>query len=239
VRNTSEYGGFGSRLASLNKEQLDSKGLSRYYDGYSPDDIWAVVSHGIDPVNGKELFQKKNGDLSYTYDPDDIVRVGNLRPTLEGIVTTSFAYKDFTFTANARYRIGGYVFNSALYDKVENIGSPVISNNTLAPMFPNLDKRALYDRWQKPGDVAQFSAINALSTTPMSSRFVEKDNHLIGESFNIGWRSSAAWVRSLRFQTIGLNLYLNDIFRIESIKSERGLDYPFSRSGSFSVNLSF
>jgi hypothetical protein len=73
----------------------------------------------------------------------------------------------------------------------------------------------------------------------MSSRFIEKDNHFIGESFNIGWRSSAAWIRNLHLQTLSFNFYLNDIFRFESIKSERGLDYPFSRSGSFSMNVSF
>jgi hypothetical protein len=73
----------------------------------------------------------------------------------------------------------------------------------------------------------------------MSSRFIEKDNHLIGESFSLSWRSSAAWVKRMRLQTVGANFYLNDIFRIESIKSERGLDYPFSRSASFSLNVSF
>ncbi len=238
VRTSSVYGGFGDRLASLNKDELASNGLSRYYDGYSPDDMWAVVSKGIDPATGHEIFQKKNGQLSYYYDPADIARVGNTRPKLEGILTTTFTYKDFTFGANARYRLGGYVFNTALYNKVENI-SIVNSGTNLVPIVPNLDKRALYDRWQKPGDVSEFSAIDLSSASPMSSRFVEKDNHLIGESFNIGWRSSAAWIRSMHLQTIGLNFYLNDIFRIESIKSERGLDYPFSRSSSFSLNVSF
>ncbi len=238
VKTSSVYGGFGDRLAALNKDELASNGLSRYYDGYSPDDIWAVVSHGIDPATGQEIFQKKNGTLNYYYDPADIVRVGNTRPKVEGIITTTFTYKDFNFGANARYRIGGYVFNSALYDKVENINLTP-SGAILVPLTANLDRRALYDRWQKPGDVTQFTAINTGNPSPMSSRFVEKDNHLIGESFNIGWRSSAAWIRSLHLQTIGLNFYLNDIFRIESIKSERGLDYPFSRTASFSLNVSF
>jgi TonB-linked SusC/RagA family outer membrane protein len=238
VQSKSTYSGFGNRLSSLNKEELESNGLQRYYDGYSPDDIWAVQSHGIDPATGHELFQKKNGDISYVYDPNDIVRVGNTRPNIEGILTTTFTYKDFSLGANARYRIGGYVVNNALYNKVENLGNTT-SGQGIVNVLPNLDRRALYDRWQKPGDVAQFTAITQYSANPISSRFVEKDNHIIGESFNLSWRSSAQWIRNLHLQTIGATFYLNDIFRLESVKSERGVDYPFSRSASFSLNVSF
>jgi TonB-linked SusC/RagA family outer membrane protein len=235
VQTKSTYGGFGNRLASLNKEELESSGLQRYYDGFSPDDIWAVKSHGIDPATGHELFQKKNGDISFVYDPNDIVRVGNTRPKIEGILTTTFTYKDFSLGANARYRIGGYVVNDALYNKVENLGIVTTQGGVL----PNLDRRALYDRWQKPGDIAQFTSITQYNANPISSRFVEKDNHIIGESFNLSWRSSAQWIRSLHLQSLGATFYLNDIFRLESVKSERGLDYPFARSASFSLNVSF
>ncbi|WP_165806613.1 SusC/RagA family TonB-linked outer membrane protein [Chitinophaga parva] len=235
VQSKSTYGGFGNRLAALNKAELDSKGLERYYDGYSPDDIWAVRSLGIDPATGHELYQKKNGQISFVYDPQDIVRVGNTRPEVEGIVSTNFTYKDFSLGANARYRVGGYVFNSALYNKVENISMV----NGMGTVVPNLDRRALYDRWQKPGDIAQFTSLTQYSANPISSRFVEKDNHIIGESFNLGWRSSAQWIRNLRLQSLSATFYVNDIFRVESVKSERGLDYPFARSASFSLNVSF
>lgn len=237
VQAKSTYGGFGNRLSSLNKEQLASNGLQRYYDGYSPDDIWAVQSRGIDPATGHELLQKTNGDISYVYDPNDIVRVGNTRPNIEGILSTTFTYKDFSIGANARYRTGGYVVNNALYNKVENIGNA--NGGTIVNVLPNLDRRALYDRWQKPGDVAQFLSITQSTPNPITSRFVEKDNHMIGESFNFTWRSSAQWVKNLHLQNLGATFYLNDIFRLESVKSERGLDYPFSRSASFSLNASF
>ena len=230
------YGGFANRLASLNKIQQDSRGLARFYDGYSPDDIWAVVSRGIDPATGKELFEKRDGTLTNFYDPADIVRVGNTRSKWEGVVGTSFSYKEFSFSANARYKIGGYVFNSALYSKVENIGALSLG---LGNVRPNLDKRALYNRWQKPGDVSEFSSITELSPAPMSSRFVQKESNFIGESFSLSWRSSAGWVKKLHVQSLGANLYLNDIFRIESVLSERGLEYPFARSAGFSVNVSF
>lgn len=228
---TSAYSGLSNRLATLNATELNSNGLNRYYDGYSPDDIWAVVSRGVDPATGQEIFQKKDGTLTFTYDPADIVKVGNLRPKMEGVVNTSFTYKDFTFSAMLRYRIGGDIFNDALYNKVENI--------SVENLIYNQDKRALYSRWQKPGDVTEFVGISQFTGSPKSSRFVEEDTHFIGESFNIGWRSYAGWIRKLQLQSLGINFYANDIFRLEKVQTERGIDYPYARSASFSINATF
>ncbi len=227
---TSKYGGFADKLATLNKQQQQSNGLTRYYDGYSPDDVWAVVSRGVDPATGQEVFQKKDGSLTFNYDPADIVKVGNTRPQTEGIISTSFTYKNFSMGGNIRYLLNGYVFNSALYSKVENVGGTGV--------VTNLDKRALYDRWQKPGDIAQFTAIGS-GSTPMSSRFLQKDSHFMGESFNVSWRSSGGWVRDLKLQSLGVTFYLNDIFRLQKVLTERGIDYPYARTASFSLNVSF
>jgi TonB-linked SusC/RagA family outer membrane protein len=228
---TSVYGGLGNSLTKLNQQEQSSNGLIRYSDGYSPDDMWAVVSRGIDPATGNEIFQKKDGTLTFTYDPDDIVNVGNSRPKIEGVINSTFTYKDFTFGANIRYSLGGYIENSALYNKVENI--------SITDVYYNQDKRALYDRWQKPGDVSQFKAISNTSYTPMSSRFIEKDNYFDGESFSLGYRVQTGWVRRLHMQSLNFTAYLNDIFYLESIKTERGIDYPYARTVSFSVSASF
>lgn len=225
----SEFQGLGNSLAKLNESQTSNKGLQRYLDGYSPQDLWAVVSKGVDPASGQELFLKKDGTLTFTYSTDDIVKVGNSRPTIEGGINTSFTYKEFTFGAVMRYRMGGYVFNNALYSKVENIG--ILERR-------NVDRRALYDRWQQPGDLTQFTAISSRSSN-LSSRFIQKDSHLVGESINMSWRSAAPWVKQLRLQMITVTGYLNDIFRLEKIRSERGIEYPYARTAGLSVNLSF
>jgi TonB-linked SusC/RagA family outer membrane protein len=225
------YGNFSNKLQALNKQQLDNRGLVRYTDGYSPDDMWAVVSRGIDPATGQEIFQKKDGTYTFQYSTDDIVKVGNTRPVMEGVINSSFTYKSFTFGGNLRYRIGGYVFNSALYSRVENI--------SLQNLVYNQDKRALYERWKQPGDVSQFKSILLNSTTPMSSRFVQKDSHFVGESFSLNWRAYSGWIKALKLQSLNCSLYMNDIFRLESVKTERGLGYPFARSASFSINATF
>lgn len=222
------YGGLEDKLANLNEEQTKNRGINRFADGYSPDDIWTVVSRGVDPATGNELYQKKDGTLSFYYSTDDIVKVGNARPEIEGGINTSFSFRDFTFGAVLRYRIGGYVMNNALYNKVENVGY----------LRENLDKRALYDRWQKPGDETQFTNIKN-TVANLTSRFVQEDNHFIGESFSLGWRTNAKWLNKLNLQTLSATMYMNDIFRLEKIKTERGIDYPYARRVSLSVNVSF
>ncbi|WP_169515980.1 SusC/RagA family TonB-linked outer membrane protein [Gaetbulibacter saemankumensis] len=227
-----EYGGFGNKLQNLDEDAIDSNSLRRFRDGASPDDIWAVPSLGIDPATGQEVFLKHNGQTTFDYDYDDEVVVGNLRPTMEGVLSTSFNYKAFNIGLNVRYRFGGQIFNSALYDKVENISRADINFNQ--------DKRALYDRWQLPGDQSRFKAISLLDTTPISSRFVEDENVLIGESINVGYRvTSQSWVAALGLQSLRFTAYMNDIFRISTVDAERGIEYPFARTVSFSINASF
>ncbi len=227
---TSEYFNIGNKLDFMN-EKGSSTSLRRYYDGASPDDIWAVRSAGIDPATGREIFIKKDGSYTFQYDANDEVVVGSTAKDLEGVFSVSFYYKQFSASVNLRYQLGAQTFASALYNKVENI--------TEQGMYYNQDKRALYDRWQKPGDKAKFKAINNFESTPMSSRFVINENVLSGESISFGYETAGKWVRAMKAQGISFRLYMNDIFRISSFKEERGTDYPFSKSVSLSVGVRF
>lgn len=225
---SSKLDGIGNRLESLN-EYNKSRSTERYYDGADPDDIWAVRSAGIDPATGREIFIKKDGTYTYDFSYDDEVVVGNSRPDAEGTLGSSFSYKGFTVGATFRYRLGGDSFNEVVYNKVENISS---SN-----LIYNQDKRALYDRWQKPGDIAQFKNIADHSSTPMSSRFVQKENTLTLESFQIGYEFDPGFAKKLGISGLRVNAYMNDIFRISTIKEERGTDYPFARSVSLALSF--
>ncbi|WP_257666825.1 SusC/RagA family TonB-linked outer membrane protein [Parapedobacter tibetensis] len=226
-----EYQNMGNRLNNFN-EANQSRNLVRYYDGGSPSDLWAVRSLGIDPATGREVFLNKNNEQTFVHNYADEVVVGNSEPTLEGIIGTSFFYKGFLASVNLRYRLGGQVFMQTLYEKVENI------TNVNAAL--NQDKRALYERWQKPGDNAQFKAISTNEITPISSRFVEDNNMLIGESFSLGYETTnAAWLRAIRASSITFRTYMNDIFYVATVTNERGIDYPFARSVSFSAAVRF
>ena len=228
--NHSEFRDIGDKLNYMNRVG-SSTVLNRYYEGGSPDDLWAVPSLGIDPATGREVFLKKDGTQTFVYSASDEVVVGSSVPDVEGIIGMSFYYKKFSASVNFRYRLGGETKASALHEKVENID--------LNSIVKNQDKRALYDRWKKPGDKAKFKAVDDYSSTPLSSRFVVTENTFSGESISIGYELNASWLRGAGIEGMNVRFYMNDIFRISSFKEERGLDYPFARSLSFSLGVRF
>ena len=234
-----EYQDIGNSLDRYNQQNqqneangtISSTNMKRYYDGGSPSDLWAVRSAGIDPVTGREIFIKKDGTQTFTHDTEDEVVVGCSDPDLEGIIGTSFYWKGLSVSVNFRYRFGGQIFLSTLYEKVENITETEIRYNQ--------DKRALYDRWQKPGDIAKYKSISLSESTPMSSRFIANENTLSGESISITYETSAKWLKRIGASSMTFGGYMNDIFYSSSVTNERGLDYPFARSISFSLGLRF
>ena len=229
-QNRSKFVNIGNSLDFMNQKG-SSEVFRRYYDGASPDDIWAVRSMGIDPATGREVFLTKKGEYTFQYNADDEVKVGSTAPDLEGVIGLSFYWKQLSVMVNCRYEYGGQVFASALYNKVENLSEQ--------QLYYNVDRRALYDRWQKPGDNARFKAIDNLDSTPMSSRFVLDENVLSLESVSVGYDSSARWLQKIRVQGASIRLYANNLFRLSSVKEERGIEYPYANSVTMSISLRF
>lgn len=226
------YSKIGDLLEKYNKEGQENQTLSRYYDGVSSTALWAVRSMGIDPMRGDEVFMRKDGSYTYEWNSKDEVIVGDSNPDIEGNFGSTLRYKDFSFGINFRYRYGGQAFLSALFNKVEGLGDSDLQYNQ--------DKRALYDRWQKPGDIAKFKRINDVSDTEMSSRFIADDNTLECKSISLGYETTRAkWLKAVKLTSFSFRVYMNDIFRLSTIKDERGIDYPFQRAISASMNIRF
>ncbi|MDR3219739.1 MAG: SusC/RagA family TonB-linked outer membrane protein [Dysgonamonadaceae bacterium] len=237
------YGGFANSLEQLNEaykqednSELLLQSLQHYFDGNSPEDIWAVRSLGIDPATGLEIFQTKDGKPTTVYNPDDRVVVANSRPDIEGIVGFTIRYKKLMLNTNLRYSMGAHTFNTALFRKVENISRE--------SMVYNQDKRALYDRWKETGDISEFKSIEMVTRpterTPVSSRFVQKNNYLRGESAKLTWNfTGEKWLKSVRLQDLSLSLSMEDFFNLTSIQVERSTDYPFQRSVIMNLSALF
>ena len=65
------------------------------------------------------------------------------------------------------------------------------------------------------------------------------ENYISGESFSIGYEFTQSFVRKLGLSALSVQANMNDAFRISSVKNERGIDYPFARTISFSVAATF
>ena len=228
IRKISDY------LRKMNEEQLRSASapLPVYQEGKSTTTYYAVRSLGIDPMTGKEVFLTKNGEKTFVWNSADKVPVGDTTPKVSGTISSSVNWRDFSCTLGFVYRWGGIVYNQTLVDKIEN------SN-----IAYNLDRRAAEDRWRRPGNVVRYKKIDLNgSQTPASDRFIMKDNELKLASLNIGYRfkqTEYKLLSRLNIDVLSLNFTTNDLLRFSTVKMERGLGYPFSRSYSLSFSVIF
>ncbi|MBO9204705.1 MULTISPECIES: SusC/RagA family TonB-linked outer membrane protein [Niastella] len=216
--------------------KLQSAPLPRYETGQSLSRIWVVKSLGIDPATGKEVYEKRDGSQTFTWDPADKRPMGDVTPLLKGMFGTNVIFKGFFINLNCAFQYGSQLYNQTLVDKVENVNL----NNT------NADKRVLNDRWKQPGDRASFKALTIDGSaynqiTKSTSRFLQDDNYIAASSVSVGYTFPAGlgWVKRLHLSTPRLAITQNDAFRFATIKTERGTSYPFARSYSFGLSTSF
>ena len=114
-----------------------------------------------------------------------------------------------------------------------------MENIDLSDINYNQDRRALYDRWSVPGQEAQFKGISLVQKTDKSSRFVMDENTFACESINLGYEFPLNIAKKFGMQALSVQANMNDIFRVSTVKAERGIDYPFARTVSFSVSAVF
>ena len=199
-----------------------------YEEGESMSAIKAVRSLGIDPTTGKELFVKKNGELTYTWDAEDKVICGDTEPKVFGNFGTNLYWKGWNLNMVFKYNFGADYYNSTLAQRVEG-----------ADPAKNADRRVLKDRWKEPGQHALYKNIKDYKTTYISSRFVQKDNTVQLSTLSLSYEVNKAWISQFGMNTLRLSFYMNDVFRASTVKNERGIDYPFQRSFVFGLNVSF
>lgn len=207
---------------------LLSMPLLRYNEGQSLNTIYAVKSLGIDPENGKEIYVKRDGTLTYDYDIKDTQPVGDSTPKFAGNFGSNISYKNFMVSFSFYYRMGGQVYNQTLVDRIENAD----------PRF-NVDSRALTQRWVNPGDQALYKNIQDLSLTRASSRFVQKESLIDLQSVYMSYDFKKDFIRKAGLQSLRTSITMNDIFRASTIEIERGIDSPFARSITFSLQATF
>ncbi|GHE44539.1 SusC/RagA family TonB-linked outer membrane protein [Sphingobacterium griseoflavum] len=232
VRNQNKIVRISNALKSYNDRVDDAQQesslmgvpLLRYNEGQSLDAIYAVPSLGIDPESGREVFLKRDGSLSYTWDARDIDVVGVATPKMEGFFGGTIRYRQFMAVAYFQTRIGGKMYNQTLVDRVENAD----------PRY-NVDRRVLEEKWRNPGDVTFYKSIQDLGQTRVSSRFIMNDNLFGLQSLFLSYDAGKELLKKMHLSNLRIGITANELFRWSSIRQERGIDYPFARSVSLSL----
>ena len=224
-----------SRTAGMSDNEWKAathKLTTRYEEGQSTTAIYAVRSLGIDPMTGEELFLTKNGHPTKEWNSDDKVVVGDTEPDVRGNFGTNIGWKGFYFNLTFQYQFGGQAYNQTLVDKVEN------SNK-----YKNVDKRVLTETWKKPGDETKYKA-NLTDRlvqyyTYASSRFVQDYNMLQMAAMSLQYELPKAWISPLRLESVRLSFNTSDLAYWSTVKRERGLSYPYSRTFTFGIRVNF
>jgi len=205
--------------------------IAQYEEGQSLTSIWAVKSLGIDPTTGKEIYLNRDGTISDEWDATQEVVVGNTEPKFNGAFGLNLSYKEWSLFASFLYEWGGQEYNQTLVDRVENAK---IDRG-------NVDLRVLTDRWQKPGDIAQYKNIkdSKLTTLP-TSRFVQDKSYIRLSALTLSYDFNREWIKKyLGMNMLRLEASSSDFINWNSIRQERGLSYPKSWKVNFSVKAQF
>ncbi|WP_443940034.1 SusC/RagA family TonB-linked outer membrane protein [Pedobacter sp. MW01-1-1] len=201
----------------------------RFVEGQSINTIWVVPSLGIDPATGQEVFVNKAGNTTNVWSADDYVPFASTDPKAEGTFGTNVGSNGFQLNVFFAYRLGGYLYNQTLVNRIENVNPN-----------QNVDSRVFYDRWQNPGDISAFKGITNLSITRPTSRFVEKNNVMELKSINLSYLfSNRRFLKSIGVERLRVSAFANDIFRVSTIKAERGIDYPFAQHYAVALQMTF
>ena len=219
-------------MKAMNEEALKLKNntggsvFRMYEEGRSQTALMLVRSAGIDPATGNEIYIKRDGSLTFDYDPNDRVEVGDTYPKFKGYFNSNLTWKGFNLYMNFSYEMGAKQYNSTLAQKVEG-----------ADPYRNADRRVLYDRWKQPGDVSMFRRIDDTSSVYQSTRLMQKNNFLNMSSLSISYDIPRKYIQRSAIERCKFIFSMTDLFRISTIKQERGTSYPFARTMSLGFNI--
>lgn len=218
-------------LSAYNDEQdenVKNKPMVRFKEGLSQNTIWVNESLGIDPGTGEEIFLDMKGNKVNEWSSDNYKPWGSTDPKIYGTFGTMFLYRNWELNAYLYYKCGGNLYNQTLVDKVENVNPN-----------ENGDKRILYDRWNKPGDIAKFKKVSDVSVTNPTSRFVEKENYIQLQSISLSYDFRGARLKEWGIQRLKLSVIGNDVFTSSTVRMERGTSYPYARTFSLAAQITF
>ena len=233
--NKNEIKKISDALSKSNDEQIDDEGnplstkpYTRFEEGQSTSAIWAVRSLGIDPASGEEMFIDRNGYRTYVWNVNDQVVCGEANPKFQGNFGFNAEWRGLAVNCLFAYKAGGEYYNQTLVDRVENVD-----------VQWNVDRRVFTGTWKEPGDRTFFKRVESTPTqTYPTSRFVEKSNELSLSSLNVSYDFKRLNVKRY-VERLKIAFYMTDVFRVSTVKAERGLEYPFARTCSFSLQATF
>lgn len=192
---------------------------------------------GVNPANGDALWYTKDGDITNEFREEDAVVTGQsyISPWSGGF-STSLAYKGFAISAQFSWIGKRYINN------VDRFFSE--SNGKYAAL--NQSKCLLYDRWKKPGDIANVPrhgiAMQYDDRLLENAAFLRMKNLNISYSFPQELMMRTRFIESLKIYGQAQNLFTLTKFSgldPEVATASYAGHYPLSRQLSVGLEVTF
>ncbi|WEK35038.1 MAG: SusC/RagA family TonB-linked outer membrane protein [Candidatus Pseudobacter hemicellulosilyticus] len=220
----------GNTLTFFDLNEKYTRPIMKYEEGSSLTTIYGMQSLGINPANGREVFLKRDGTITYDWNSVDQVPIGNTEPWAQGSFGINARYKRFSFYTTFLYEWGGEQYNNTLVNNVENVNL----------FYYNADTRVITDRWQKPGDMSPLKALqDRYYITRPTSRFIQQNNFVSLNSLSLSYDFNPKDIKNIKLSMLRTSFILNDLAMFSTIEREMGLDYPYARTFTFTINASF
>jgi len=233
-----------TKLADDGQDILDGNSIIRV--GESIYSYYLCRAAGVDPETGDQLYWAtidENGTevepyktANTTYAQASRYVAGSKFADFDGSILTDLQYKNFDFSLNLRYSIGGEMIDG-------------IYNSMMSFYYPAQTKHIdLRRAWKKPGDITDVPRFEHAKNYPAT------DNRLIDASFfaiknvTLGYTLPTQWLRviglkHLRVYASGDNLalftHLKGMDPQYSLSGGTGYAYTPSRVISFGVDVKF
>ena len=206
--------------------------------GHSVGEFYMTRYAGVNPANGDALWYDKNGNLTNEYSESDKVMLGkNYIAPWQGGFGTTVSYKGLTLAANFSWVADRYMFNNDRFFE---------ESNGLYSSTYNQSKRLLYDRWKKPGDIADIPRYGV--TPQMDSRFIEDASFLRLKNVMLSYDLPKSLLKKTKvISRMRLHVQAQNLFTItkfsgidpEGASNIYAAQYPMSRQYTCGLELTF
>ena len=218
-----------------------SFGDSIWMEGYDTSTWYLVRWAGVDPTDGSPMWYDKDGNLTKTYSSDNRVPYKNSTPVLQGGLTNSFRYKNWTLDFQINFNIGGYAlatYASSYFNDGYAISG--VSGNQAVEIY--------HYRWTTPGQAATFPKVSETSTKSAmkSTRYLYNKTSFELSNVTLSYSIPQNVLDKMRMRGASIslncyNLYLLTPDQKKGFNSYKTMKYgyPVNRTFTLALNINF
>lgn len=206
--------------------------------------LYGYIFGGVDPTTGDAYYVDKNGNSTFTPNPEDRTIIGDANPDFYYGVTNTINYKGFTLFVFLQGAQGSDMLNVT---RIETEGM----------IDPKNQSTAVLNRWRQPGDITNIprASFGNSDNSRVSTRFIEDASYLRFKTITLSYNLPQSLlnkigVSALKVYGTGENIFTitdysgfdPEVNAFGGSNTVQGIDfgtYPQTRNLIFGLNITF